>query len=161
MRNRQTCTVGHLHLILPAIALMDMKALKITRQVVGGTCIKVPILLVDVGGGRGSVAGALVPIVAPAAVICIMPPFFTNLALGAPASVAAVAATISSSSSIVADIAAIAVIAAAILATLATLAVADLTLLSSLASRTTAAWAVGVIRASGIVGVDRARREIG
>ena len=155
MRNRQTYTVGHLHLILPAIALMNMETLKITRQVVGGTCIEVPILLVVGGGGRSTIAGALVLVIAPATVPCLVPPILANLALGAPTAVAAIAATVASS--IVAAIAAVAVTATTLLSTLA---VAVLPLLSSLASGTTATWVVGVVRAPGIVGVDRARREV-
>ena len=82
MRNRQTCTIGHLHLILPVVALVNLETLEITRQVIGGTRVQVPVLLV--GGGRCSVAGALVLIIALAAVTSLMLRVFANLALGAP-----------------------------------------------------------------------------
>ena len=43
MRNRQTCTVCHLHLILPAVALVEVQTIKIIRQVVRRTGVQNPV----------------------------------------------------------------------------------------------------------------------
>ena len=68
MRNRQTCTVCHLHLILPAVALVEVQTIKIILQVVRRTGVQNPVRRLMGGGcGRG-VGGAVVMIIAAATV---------------------------------------------------------------------------------------------
>ena len=45
MRNFQTCTICNLNLILPTIALVHRQTVEVAGEVVGGTTIKVPIVV--------------------------------------------------------------------------------------------------------------------
>jgi hypothetical protein len=42
VRNRQTCTIGHLEMIRPAIALLEVKTSQIARQVILGAELEMP-----------------------------------------------------------------------------------------------------------------------
>ena len=96
MGNRQTCTVGHLNLILPAIALVDLKTFQLTRQVIGGARVHMPVLVGTAAtrAGRGRIARprgrrVVVLVEAVPAMISLVPPVFANLAPGALALAAA------------------------------------------------------------------------
>ena len=128
---------------------------------IGGTRIQMPELLV--GEGRCSVAGALILIIALAAVTSLMPLVFTNLTMGAPAAVATIASTVTSS---IAAIAAVPVISSTVLASLTAGALPEASLdravlpLWCTAHGAAATRRAVVVRAPGIGGVDRARREV-
>jgi hypothetical protein len=89
--NRQTCTVGHLDVILPAIALLEVKTSQIARQVIRGTGVEMPDRGIGVVASRRRVPGALVVVVVglklgiePVPVVrCNMPPIVADLTLGA------------------------------------------------------------------------------
>jgi hypothetical protein len=42
VRNRETCTVGHLDMICPAIAFPEVKTSQIARQVIRGAGAEMP-----------------------------------------------------------------------------------------------------------------------
>jgi hypothetical protein len=134
--------------VLPVVVTVNVETLEITRQVIEDTRIKVPIMLG--GGGRCSVAGTLVLIIALAAVHRFMPLVLAYLTLGAPAAV----------SSSIEAVAAVVVVAATILATLVVGALAVASLgraalpLRDTARGTTATRVGGVTLR--VVGVDRA-----
>ena len=155
MRNRQTCTIGHLNLILPSIALVEVETLSITCQVISRTGVHDQVGFLS--GGRCGVAGAVVVVGEVATVRRLMPPVLANLALGAPAPVVAIAASVSSSIAAVAAIAVGARLAALALA----LVVADLPRLGAATSGTATSRAARVMRACRIGVVDRPRRDVG
>ena len=59
MCNRQTCTIGHLNLIRPAITLLHVDALKVVRQMICSPSIH-DLRWRGVGARRGRVARMLV-----------------------------------------------------------------------------------------------------
>ena len=120
--NRQTCTIGHLNLILAVIALMNLKALKIISQVIRSPSIQHPRKVDGVSGGRVGGAGVMILIIALAAVVGFMAPVLANLAPGTPAvatptsSAVVVAGVASSTLPAIAGITSIAVTAAGVAA---------------------------------------------
>jgi hypothetical protein len=64
VRNRQTCTVGYLDVVHPAIVLLEVKTSQIARQVICGAIVEMPDRGIGVVAGRCRIPGALVVIVA-------------------------------------------------------------------------------------------------
>jgi hypothetical protein len=62
--NRQTCNVGHLDVIRPAIVLLEVKTSQIACQVIRGAGVEMPDRGIRVVAGRRRVPGALVVVVA-------------------------------------------------------------------------------------------------
>ena len=58
MRNRQTCTIGDLNVILAVVALMDVQTCHVVGEMVGGTGVHEPWLIIM--RGVGGVAGPLI-----------------------------------------------------------------------------------------------------
>ena len=87
MRNRQTCTIGHLHLILPAVALVNVETFEMACKVVRGPGVHEPgrlSVVVVVGGGGRRVAGALADglelrVETVPAVACLVSPIAADL----------------------------------------------------------------------------------
>jgi hypothetical protein len=63
MRNRQTCTVGHLDVIRPAIALLEVKTSQNARQVIRGAGVEMPDRGDDVVASRRCILGMMVDVV--------------------------------------------------------------------------------------------------
>jgi glycine cleavage system regulatory protein len=96
MRDIQTCSVGDLHLILSAVALVDVEPVEVVCQMVSRPGIHVPVGVDCVGAGVRSVAGAVTVFLrlegvveALAALQGLMPEFAADLALDVVPSVAA------------------------------------------------------------------------
>jgi hypothetical protein len=91
MRNRQTCTIGHLDVIRPTVALLEVKMSQSARQVIRGARVEMPDRGISVVAGRLRVPGTLVVVVAGLklgiepvpAVQRNMPPIVADLTLGA------------------------------------------------------------------------------
>ena len=158
MRNRQTCTICHLHLILPAVALVEVQTIKIIRQVVRRTGVQDPVRRLMGGGCGRRVGGAVVMIIAAATVAGLMTPILAYLAPGTPAAVATTPVATSVSSSIAA-------IAAVVVVT--TRGVALAVAIATRAGRegtgggAAAARAARIGGSAGSVVVDRPRRDVG
>jgi hypothetical protein len=92
MRNRQTCTVGDLHLVLAGVAVLDVHPSHVVGEVVGGAGIEEPGLILLVGGVPGARALRLKGLVeAVLALEGLMPPVFADLAARTLAAIAAAA----------------------------------------------------------------------
>ena len=87
MRNRQTCTVGDLHLICAGVALLDVHPTHVVGEVVGGACVEEPRLArAGLVGGRIAstvVLGLERLVEAIFALKSLMPPVLADLTAGA------------------------------------------------------------------------------
>ena len=60
MRNRQTCTVGDLNLILALVALLDAQPIYVVGEMIGCTVVEVPMRFIVAVVEGGGVAGTAV-----------------------------------------------------------------------------------------------------
>ena len=149
MRNRQTCTIRYLHLILPAIAVMEVKTIEVTRQVVRRAGVQDPVRPFMRGGGVGGrVGGAVVAVIAAATVRRLMSPVLTYLAPRVPATAA---------TPIASSIAAVATGVAVVTARGTTLGgtVACLSRRKRGSGGAAATWASGIGHSTGVIVVGR------
>ena len=105
MRNRQTCTVGDLHLIRAGVALLDVHPAHVVGEIIRGTGVKEP-RLAGARMVRGRIASTILVVlkcmvVALFTLESIIPPVPANLTVGALAPVVAPATAIALSSSAV------------------------------------------------------------
>jgi hypothetical protein len=155
--NRQTCTIGHLNVIRPAVALLEVKTSQIARQMIRGARVEMPDRGIGVVAGRRRVPGELVVLVVGLklgiepvpAVRRNMPPIVADLTLGALAAMVVLMVTT--------------VIAAIVLAT-TSLATGRLAAVGSGVALTSIRAAVAAVARARLIGAGLARssrRELG
>jgi hypothetical protein len=108
MRNRQTCSIGDLNLILAVVAFLNMQPFHVIGEMVGGAQINVPwrVFMVRAGRVSGPLIISLINLIEMvAAVEGFMPPYLADLTLGpeaTSASFVAIATTITVGTAVVA-----------------------------------------------------------
>jgi hypothetical protein len=108
MRNRQTCSIGDLNLILAVVAFLNMQPFLVVGEMVGGARINVPWRVFMVRGSKvsGPLIISLINLIEMvAAVEGFMPPYLADLTLGLEAtstSSIAIATTITVGTTVIA-----------------------------------------------------------